>query len=150
MKLSEALSLKRDLQVRIEQLTPRLVNNVIVEEKEKPAEDPQALKTEIAENIEQLRALSYRINATNMQVTYNGKSLMELIAERDMLNIHINILKEVFAAATTRGNRVKNAEIKDVVTVNIKGLRDKIDQKEVKLHMLDMEIQTLNYTNDLI
>ena len=46
MKLSEALSLRKDLLTRISQLEGRLQNNVTVQEGEEPAEKPEELFAE--------------------------------------------------------------------------------------------------------
>jgi hypothetical protein len=43
MKLAEALILRADLQKRIEQLKQRILNNVMVQEGDEPAEDPSQL-----------------------------------------------------------------------------------------------------------
>ena len=43
MKLAEALSIRKDLQTRISDLTTRLVNNVKIQEGDEPAEDPKDL-----------------------------------------------------------------------------------------------------------
>ena len=48
MKLAEALQERADLNRRIEQLRYRLSNNVLVQEGEKPLEDPTALLEELA------------------------------------------------------------------------------------------------------
>ena len=46
MKLAEALSLRTDVQKRLEQLKTRLLRNATVQEGEIPAEDPNILLTE--------------------------------------------------------------------------------------------------------
>ena len=46
MKLAEALSERADIQKRIQQLRSRLRRNALVQEGEKPAEDPHALLEE--------------------------------------------------------------------------------------------------------
>ena len=47
MKLAEALSERADIQKRIQQLRSRLRRNALVQEGEKPAEDPHALLEEV-------------------------------------------------------------------------------------------------------
>ena len=47
MKLAEALQERADINSRLAELYPRLSNNAIVQEGEKPAEDPQSLIDEI-------------------------------------------------------------------------------------------------------
>ena len=46
MKLAEALILRSDLQKRIEQLKNRLRNNVMVQEGDRPSEEPEVLLKE--------------------------------------------------------------------------------------------------------
>ncbi|MCD0161136.1 hypothetical protein IHN63_07420, partial [Deinococcus sp. 6YEL10] len=57
MKLAEALIERADLQKRAAQLEERLVKNLLVQEGEAPAEDPQALLREFAEVAARLEAL---------------------------------------------------------------------------------------------
>ena len=47
MKLAEALQERADINRSIEQLNSRLNNNILVQEGEKPAEDPMKLKNEL-------------------------------------------------------------------------------------------------------
>ena len=47
MKLAEALQERADINRKIEQLKSRLNNNVLVQEGEQPAEDPEKLKQEL-------------------------------------------------------------------------------------------------------
>ena len=54
MKLAEALQERADLNRRIEQLRYRLSNNVLVQEGEKPLEDPAALLEELESSFTRL------------------------------------------------------------------------------------------------
>ena len=47
MKLANALSLRSEIQTRIQQLESRLNNNALVQEGEEPAEDPMELLREL-------------------------------------------------------------------------------------------------------
>jgi len=47
MKLAEALMLRADIQKRIDQLKQRLLRNVKVQEGDRPAENPEALLSEL-------------------------------------------------------------------------------------------------------
>ena len=47
MKLAEALSIRKDLQKRIQQLETRIKSNVKVQEDEEPLEDPNELMKEL-------------------------------------------------------------------------------------------------------
>jgi len=65
MKLAEALMLRADIQKRIDQLKQRLLRNVKVQEGDRPAENPEALLSELERLLSELRQLIQRINKTN-------------------------------------------------------------------------------------
>ena len=87
MKLAEALQERADLNRRIEQLRYRLNNNVLMQEGEKPTEDPAVLLGELSECFSRLEWLISRINLTNCAVKVDGRTLTELIARRDVLSL---------------------------------------------------------------
>ena len=105
MKLAEALSIRKELQTRIDQLKMRITNNVRVQEGEKPAEEPQELMKELDSCLKQLQDLIYRINVTNMHATSGDKTLTQLMAERDVLTKRVQILREVFNQASSSSER---------------------------------------------
>lgn len=101
MKLAEALSLRKDLETRISKIKDRLENVVRVQEGDLPAEDPQELMSEVDRCLGQLEQLIYSINVTNMQiVTKDGQTMTKLLAERDVLNKRISVLRNTFNEAT--------------------------------------------------
>ena len=86
MKLAEALSIRKDLQKRIQQLGQRIQNNVKVQEGDAPSEEPTELMKELDACLTQLEDLIWRINATNMQTTNaQGVTLTQLMARKDAL-----------------------------------------------------------------
>lgn len=97
MKLAEALSLRKDLEKKISGLKERLENVVRVQEGDEPVESPEELMTELDNCLGQLELLIYNINMTNMKVVdEDGKSMTKLLAERDVLNKRITILRSAF------------------------------------------------------
>ena len=80
MKLAEALQERADLNRNIEQLRKRLNSNVLVQEGERTAEEPERLKRELDASVERLAYLISRINLTNSQTKVDGRTLTELIA----------------------------------------------------------------------
>ena len=66
MKLAEALSIRKDLQKRIQQLETRIRSNVKVQKDEEPLEDPNELMKELHSCLIQLEELIGRINLTNI------------------------------------------------------------------------------------
>ena len=150
MKLAEALSLRKDLETRITKIKDRLENVVRVQEGDKPAEEPQELMSEVDRCLGQLEQLIYNINVTNMQIVADdGRNMTKLLAERDILKKRIDILRNTFNEATNSGSRYRN-EIRYVTTIEVKPLRQQLDNYSQQYRQLDMKIQELNFTNDLV
>ena len=72
MTLAEALSIRKDLQMRIKQLRERLINNVRVQEGEMPYEQPEELMKELDSCLNQWQKWIYNINVTNMHTIYRN------------------------------------------------------------------------------
>ena len=150
MKLAEALSIRKDLQTRISQLSDRLANNVRVQEGDEPAEDPKELFKELDSCLKQLEEYIYRINLTNMRTMSGEKTLTQLMAERDVLTKRVEVMQNVFSQASSTNERYSRSEIKFVTTIDIKALRKQIDKLSSQLRQLDIEIQSINFATDLI
>ena len=150
MKLAEALSIRKDLQTRISQLSDRLANNVRVQEGDEPAEDPKELFKELDSCLKQLEEYIYRINLTNMRTMSGEKTLTQLMAERDVLTKRVEVMQNVFNQASSTNERYCRSEIKFVTTIDIKALRKQIDKLSSQLRQLDIEIQSINFATDLI
>ena len=87
MKLAEALSIRKDLQKRIQQLGQRIQNNVKVQEGDAPSEEPSELMKELDACLTQLEDLIWRINATNMKTTNaQGVTTITQLPDRAGLN----------------------------------------------------------------
>ena len=150
MKLAEALSIRKDLQTRISQLSARLASNVKVQEGDEPAEDPKELFKELDSCLKQLEEYIYRINLTNMRTMSGEKTLTQLMAERDVLTKRVEVMQNVFDQASSSSERYSRSEIKFVTTIDIKALRKQIDKLSSQLRQLDIEIQSINFSTDLI
>ncbi len=150
MKLAEALQERADLNRNIEQLRARLVNNAIVQENEKPAEDPKALIKELDSSVERLEELMHRINRTNCATVSDGKTITELIARKDALRVKISVYKDLVANASQTGRRARMTEIKILSTVDVKKLQKQIDDMSKELRITDNTIQSLNWSTELL
>ena len=151
MKLSEALSLRKDLEMRISGLTDRLENVVKVQEDDEPAESPEELMSELDSCLVQLELLIFNINITNMKVVdENGKSMTKLLAERDVLDKRISILRHTFNCASKRDGRYSRNEIRMVTMIDVKSLRKQLDKYSQQYRQLDNTIQRLNFCYDLV
>lgn len=150
MKLAEALSIRKDLQTRIEQLRTRIINNVRIQEGEEPAEDPKQLLKELDSCLKQLQEYIYRINVTNMNTMSDDKPLTQLMAERDVLTKRVQVLRDVFNQASATTERYSRSEIKFITTIDVKAMAAQIDKLSAQLRELDVKIQALNFATDLM
>ena len=151
MKLAEALSIRKDLQTRINDLKTRLVNNVKIQEGDEPAEDHKDLLKELDSCLKQLEEYIYRINVTNMRTMCGEKSLTQLMAERVVLTKRVSVMQDVFnQASSSSSERYSRSEIKYVATVDVKALRKQIDKLSSQMRQLDIEIQSINFSTELI
>ena len=150
MKLAEALQERADLNCNIEQLRVRLINNALVQENEKTAEDPKALINELDGCITRLEELMRRINKTNCATVFDGVTITELIAKKDALKIKISVYKDLVANASQTARRARMSEIKILSAVDVKALQKQIDDMSKELRLTDNKIQALNWATELL
>ena len=151
MKVAEALSIRKDLQKRIQQIRRRLEDNVKIQEGDEPAENPEELMKELDDCLNKLEDLMLRINQTNLQtVSSTGKTVTQLMAEKDVLTMRISVLRDTYDSASSQRERYSRSEIKIVTVVDVKQLSKQIDEYATKLRKLDVEIQALNFQTELI
>ena len=150
MKLAEALQERADLLKRIEQLRIRLSNNVLVQEGEKPAEDPAALLTELDRCITRSEELMTRINLTNAAVMVEGESLTALLARRDCLKTKLSAWRDTVSTASQTARRATHSEIRIQSAIDVAALQKQVDEASRLLRETDNRIQAANWLNDLI
>ena len=151
MKLAEALSIRKDLQKRIQQLEQRIKSNVKVQEDDEPLEDPNELMKELHSCLMQLEEIIGRINHTNINTrNAEGLSLTQMIAKKDTLTMRIGILRNIYTSATDIVTRYSASEIRQECVIDVKLLSKRIDDYSSRLRKLDIEIQGLNFLTDLM
>ena len=97
MNILEALTLKKDLKERIEDLESRLTNSVTVLKGRKPIEDPQSLMTQLEDSSKQLNDICCRIKMANAMAKNNkGLTLVELVVKRSIEEKNLEILRRIF------------------------------------------------------
>lgn len=149
MKLAEALSIRADLQRKVSQLKNRLKDSAKVQEGDEPAESVEELFAELGDCLSQLEELVFRINRTNMQTMNEGESLTHMIAREDVLSMRISVMREVLGHVTETDRYGRN-EIRYVRTVDVAALRKETDTYARQLRELDLQLQSLNWSVDLI
>ncbi|MDD4075850.1 MAG: DIP1984 family protein [Eubacteriales bacterium] len=151
MKLAEALMERADLQKRLSQLKSRLSMNAKVQEGEKPAEDPETLLSELDTVIAQLETLITRINRTNAApLAENGDAILALLARRDCLRLQTDALRDFLSDASATVMRGTKSEVVIRSTVSVAELQKKIDALAKELRELDVRIQSLNWSTELL
>ncbi len=150
MKLATALSERADLQRRIAELGTRLNNNAKVQEGEKPAEEPKELLEELNRDFVRLEELIARINHTNNETSYEGKTLTDYIAKRDCLKQRISIMRSFLDRSSEKVARYSKTEIKIMSTIEVAQIQKEVDKLSKELRETDEKIQELNWTTELI
>ena len=80
----------------------------------------------------------------------NGVSLTDMIAKKDVMQKKISVMKNFLSTASSLIDRYSNTEIKVHSTVDVAELQKKVDAMSKELRELDMNIQRINWTIDLI
>ena len=150
MKLAEALQERADLIRKIAQLGSRINDNALVQEGEKPNEDPKAMLAELRSCVTRLEKLIAAINYTNCSVKVDGVTLTQMIARKDTLRSLQSALRAAIEAASQSTYRARGAEIKIVSTLDVGALRKESDSAAKELRLLDNKLQQANWTFDLI
>lgn len=149
MKLAEALSIRADLQNRIDQLKSRLKYSAKVQEGDQPSENVNELYKELDECLSQFEVIVYRINRTNMQTVHEGETLTQMIARKDTLKLRLTVMRDLLKHVV-ENDRYGRQEIKYVRTVDVGELRKVTDNYSKQLRNLDMKLQSLNWSVDSI
>ncbi len=150
MKLASALSERTDIQNRISELSVRLNNNAKIQDGDKPAEDPIMLMGELDRLFKRLEELMARINLTNSRTVSDGRTITEILAQRDCLKKKIEITRNFLNTASSKVNRMTRTEIKIVSTVPVAEIQTELDGLSKQLRIVDEKIQELNWTTELI
>ena len=149
MLLAEALILRKDLQQRLSLLEGRLFDSARVQEGDRPPEDPQQLLAELERVTDELALLIARINHCNSRRLENGETLTQMLAQRDMLQEKLRILRSFGKAAADIASRQTRTEIRLLATVDVAALRKQEDALAKTLRELDTRIQAMNWQTEL-
>jgi len=153
MKLAEALQERADLNKKINDLRGRLNQNSLVQEGEIPNEDPNVLMQELEEleaAIARLQQLIKDINLTNCATIVEGRSLTQIIAEKEGAIMRLSAYRALADSASAINYRARGSEIKMMATVNVSELQKTADTISKEIRTLDNLLQSTNWTVDLI
>ncbi|WP_322904120.1 DIP1984 family protein [Paenibacillus campi] len=151
MRLAEALILRADVQKRYNQVKARLNASAKVQEGEQPPEQPEALLHELEQLLKEQGMLVRRINRTNAETVFDEqRTIADALADRDLLAQHRNALTELIQAASVRQDRFTRTEIRYMSTVDIAALQRQADQLARDYRALDIRLQEMNWSTDLV
>jgi len=150
MKIAEGLILRADYQKRLEQIRERLARSAKVQEGEKPPENPSDLLNEMNDLINKLTVHVQKINKTNsLAVVEDGKTIKDLLAERDSISLKGSILESLLKATTIKHDRYSKSEVKFISTVNVAEIQKEIDILSKKYREIDTKVQKNNWKIEL-
>ena len=150
MKLAEALQERADLNKKISDLRGRLNQNSLVQEGETPNENPTVLMQELEAAIARLQQLIKDINLTNCATIVEGRSLTQIIAEKEAAIMRLSAYRALADSASSINYRARGSEIKMIATVNVRELQKTADIISKEIRALDNLLQSTNWTVDLI
>lgn len=87
---------------------------------------------------------------TNVQATIDGESLTRLIARRDVLSKRVAIMGNIVNQIGSNDIRFGKNEIRSIRTVDVRELHKEVDKYSKQLRELDLKIQELNWTVELV
>lgn len=150
MKLAEALLLRSDQQKKIASLKQRINANVLVQDGDKPSEDPNELLKQLFALTQESQQLIYAIHQTNvLSKLQNGRSLLALLTQRDELIERHKILTSAISSTNRESDRYSTREIKWKKIIPVSSLQKQADDLSAKLRDLNVLIQANNWQVDL-
>lgn len=151
MKLAEALLLRSDQQKKLASLKQRINANVLVQDGDTPSEDPNELMQQVFALTHETQGLILQIHRTNAQAKLtNGRSLLELLMQRDELAERHKIITSAIASTHREPDRYSAREIKWQKVIPVASLQKQADDISAKLRDLNISIQAANWQIDLI
>lgn len=150
MKLAEALLLRADIQKKIASLRDRIVANAVVQDGERPHENPSDLMKQAVGAMSDLEKLVTQINRTNLKAKLaDGRTLTDAIAHRDTLVAQHALYVAAIAGSKKEPERYSPREIKWTATLEVAKLQKQVDDLAKKIRELNGEIQKTNWKADL-
>jgi hypothetical protein len=150
MKLAEALLLRSDIQKKLASLQARAQRYAVVQEGERPPEEPQAILRQIDFVAEELQRLVFAINRANLRhKVASGETLTEALAKRDSLVQRHRILQSVVDVCAKPPDRYGVKEIRWVTTVDVADLQQKVDDLAKQIRERNAAIQEAGWLVEL-
>ncbi len=150
MKLAEALQERADLNKKVDELRRRLSHVILVQDGEEPAENPAELLMELDGALARLEYLMAAINLTNCRTKIDGRTLTEIIAQKDALMVKLSAYRDLVYTAGQSTERARGTEIKVKALLKASDLQKIADQTARDVRQLDNALQETNWKTRLI
>jgi len=146
MKLAEALLLRADMKKKLASLRERMVANAVVQQGEKPHEDPGKLIKEAVGVLDRMETLVLSINAANLSHKLaDSRTLASVIARRDKLVQQHSLLQAAVQGAKREPDRYSMKEIKWVAKLDVAKLQKQSDDLAAQIRETNAVIQERNW-----
>ncbi|MDU1300234.1 MAG: DIP1984 family protein, partial [Veillonella sp.] len=109
----------------------------------------ELLKT-LDQCVTRLQKLIAHINLTNCKTIVEGRSITEIIAEKDSAALRLSAYRTLASSAGSINFRARGSEIKLIPTVNVKDIQKEADNIAKQVRLLDNLLQSANWTTELI
>lgn len=150
MKLAEALAERSDCEGRIAEIRKRIVRSARVQEGEQPAENISDLLAESERMFARLLELVRAIHRTSSRTAFDlGRTVADVIAERDLIGERRDFLAGIAEAASTRQDRYSKSEVKFVATLSVANVQAEVERLATRYRELDMRLQELSWNTEL-
>jgi hypothetical protein len=150
VKLAEGLLLRADIQKKLASLQVRAQKYAVVQEGEKPAEDPKEILRQVDAVAGELQRLVFAINKANLTHSVEaGETLTEALAQRDALVLRHRIIQSVVDSCVKPPERYGVKEIRWVTTVDVQALQKRVDELAKQIRELNAAIQEAGWQVEL-
>ena len=150
MKLAEALMERAAMQKRLGELRDRIAETTKTGEGQAPPEDSEPLLREAMGIMDDVGALMVRINrSNNVAKLDDGRPLAEAITERDSIIAKQKLLRDA-AISTRRPDNRWGHLAREQIVVDVKKLYKQADDLGERARKLNMRIQLVNWSFDLV
>jgi hypothetical protein len=156
MKLGQALLTRKDLMKSITDLQERYVQAAVHPENDAPDEAAQDLFGQFEQNLAEVERLTVTINNTNNVTKVGDLTMMESIVHRDLLKLKVSSMASIVSQLRSRNrsrlSRYGGEQQKEVLAegVNVTEMSKLADAASKELRLLDMAIQEVNWTAELV
>ena len=165
MLLAEALAERKDILKQIADLAERATSSAMryEDEDQGPKDEASTLLVELSARLDRLQQLNVLINRSNneTQLSFEGRqmSMMEAIALRDRLALEASKKRAVLEAVSEERpgrhrmygyERRSKDDVKLLPALDVAALRDECNSLSGRARALDLEMQKVNWVEQLV